>query len=264
MEGTVTRIQSVLCEVDAAGGAYTCQARRRLVVSDTGKGIDPEFLPLIFDRFRQADSSSTRAHAGLGLGLAIVRHLVELHGGTVAAQSAGPGAGTEMTVELPAAAPALREPQGQALERRGQEHPAGSLDGVKILIVDDNTDTCDLLATIFTAEGAVTSAALSAREALEGFDRVRPDVLVSDIAMPGMSGYDLVRRLRQRSREEGGAVPAVALTAYARLDDRDRALAAGFQAYLCKPANPAELVTVVLQLLGRQRDAPRPRAATAS
>ncbi len=275
--GDATRLQQVVWNLlsnavkfTPVGGRIGIRLARtgravQLVVSDTGKGIEPEFLPLIFDRFRQADSSSTRAHAGLGLGLAIVRHLVELHGGTVAAQSGGPGSGTEMTVELPAEqSVAVDEPQGPAPERWGDDRPARSLDGVKVLVVDDNADTCDLLATIFTGEGAVTSAALSAREALERFDRFRPDVLVSDIAMPGMSGYDLVRRLRQRARAEGGAVPAVALTAYARLADRDRALAAGFQAYLCKPANPAELVTTVLQLLGRQRDVPRPRAATTS
>jgi PAS domain S-box-containing protein len=222
-----------------------------LVVSDTGQGIDADFLPRIFDRFRQADSGQTREHTGLGLGLAIVRHLVELHGGTVSAQSGGVGAGTQMSVDLPADESGTLCERDAATGRDWLGGRSGCLTGVKIMVVDDNVDTLDLLTTILTSEGAVVSRASSGPEALEKFQTLGPDLLISDIGMPGMTGYDLVRRLRQRSRDDGGDVPAVALTAYARLDDREEALAAGFHAYLCKPATPLDLVATILPLLGR-------------
>jgi PAS domain S-box-containing protein len=218
-------------------------------VSDTGKGISPELLPHIFEQFRQGDRSSVRS--GLGLGLAIVRHLVELHGGTVRAESGGEGRGTTFTVELPITAAGA----GSG-EREGPRFPdpftarggAPALHGVRVLLVDDDADARELLETILTNYGAAVIVAASADEALAAFRGDAPDVVISDIGLPRDDGYVLIRRIRELAPERGGHVPAVALTAYARDEDRGRALAAGFQMHIAKPAEPQELAAVVLSL----------------
>jgi PAS domain S-box-containing protein len=221
-----------------------------LTVADTGCGIAPEFLPYVFDRFRQADSSTTRAHGGLGLGLALVRHLVEMHGGTVEAQSGGAGQGSVFTVRVrlqegePAAPPAAA---------RSQPPPPVRLSGVRVLVVDDEPDTRDLLSIALGHSGAEVEPAGSAVEAIAALRRRRPDVLVCDIGMPGQDGYELLSRVRALPPEEGGLVPAVALTAYARSDDRRKALSAGYQVHLSKPVDPGELIAVVARMAGRQR-----------
>ena len=214
--------------------------RVRLTVADTGEGIAPQALPRIFDRFAQADGTTTRRHGGLGLGLAIVRQLVELHGGSVRAHSAGPGQGATFTVELPrlpvapaASAPVLGATRGPALA------------GVNVLVVDDEPDARELARIVLERHQASVRCAASAREALEAARALRPDVLVSDIGMPGMDGYELVRRLRANRRPGEKDIAAVAMTAYAREEDRAAARAAGFEGHLAKPVTPDELVAAV-------------------
>jgi signal transduction histidine kinase/ActR/RegA family two-component response regulator len=228
-----------------------------IVVSDTGQGIGPDVLPFIFDRFRQADSSSTRAHGGLGLGLALVRHLVELHGGSVAAQSPGEGQGATFIVKLPltiadlGAGPAERQhPTAASLDRPGA---AVRLDGLRLLVVDDDRDAVELAATILTGAGAVVRTCASAAEALEVFQAWRPDVLLSDIEMPGENGYALIRKIRGLGRERGGDTPAVALTAYGRMQDRILSLTAGYSMHVPKPVDPGELTTIIASVAGRAR-----------
>jgi PAS domain S-box-containing protein len=229
-----------------------------ITVSDTGQGISPEFLPYVFDRFRQADSTTTRKYGGLGLGLAIVRHLVELHGGTVRAESDGEGEGSTFIVGLPL----MSIYQKDATEER--VHPSASggplsfdcpenLDGLKILAVDDEADTRELLKAVLTQCGAEVLTVDSAREALEQLESFLPDVLISDIGMPEEDGYELIRRIRQLPPESGGAVPAVALTAYARAEDRLRVLREGYQMHVPKPVELAELVAVVASLVQRPK-----------
>jgi CheY-like chemotaxis protein len=230
-----------------------------LEVTDSGKGIPPEFLPYVFDRFRQADSSSTRSHGGLGIGLALVRHLVELHGGSVAARSAGPGAGSTFSIRLPVAGPAADTdpiaPVPAATVSRASQAGLPSLEGLRVLVVDDEADARDLLGVILRRRGAAIATAASMAEALEAMDQARPDVVVSDISMPEADGYELIRHIRGRATEKGGAVPAIALTAYARDRDRERALAAGFQLHMAKPVEPDDLVVAVADLAGRTADA---------
>jgi PAS domain S-box-containing protein len=226
-----------------------------IAVSDTGKGIDSEFLPHVFDRFRQADQKSTRAHGGLGLGLSIVRQLVELHGGSVHAESEGEGQGATFVVQLPLMV--VR----RGVEQQGRRHPTAGgsmvldcppqLDRLRILVVDDEEDTRDLLRTALEQCGSEVVTAGSAMEALEALEKSKPDVLISDIGMPEEDGYALIRKVRALSAARGGKVPAIALTAYARTEDRVRALVAGFQVHLPKPIEPVELVAVVASLVGR-------------
>jgi CheY-like chemotaxis protein len=217
----------------------------QLTVSDTGLGISPAFLPYVFDRFRQADSTSNRAHGGLGLGLSIVRHLVEMHGGTVQVASAGAGQGAAFTVLLPIALAHTNPLAGIA----GGDHECpGELDGLRILVVDDQPDILELLHEILAACGAVVRMCNTARDALEMVRAWQPDVLISDIAMPGEDGYWLIRNIRELAPQAGGAIPAVALTAYVRMEERLRVLAAGFQLYVPKPVEPAELRNVVARL----------------
>jgi PAS domain S-box-containing protein len=226
-----------------------------LTVRDTGAGIRSEFLPHVFERFLQADSSTTRAHGGLGLGLAIVRHLVEAHGGTVSAQSAGPGLGSSFCVSLPVF---QTRPRARALDaprippRPAPPLPAvASLDDLRILIVDDDRDTLEVVKQLLEQAGADVMAAASADEALESLCRSVPDVLLSDIGMPGHDGYELIRRVRGLAPEQGGRVPAAALTAFTQSDHRQQALEAGYQLYLAKPIEPAELTAAVARLAGR-------------
>ena len=222
----------------------------RLRVRDTGKGIQPAFLPHVFDRLRQADSTSTRAHGGLGIGLAIVRHLVELHGGTVAAESGGEGEGATFTVELPISA--TPGTQRAAPEAAARDEGSVRLDGVRVMVVDDEADTRDLLSFSLRNYGAEVRALGSASEALAAIQQDKPDVLVSDIGLPGDDGYALIRKVRALDEESGGRVPAAALTAYAKDEDRHRAIAAGFQAHVTKPVELAELASVVASLAGRE------------
>jgi PAS domain S-box-containing protein len=227
-------------------------------VSDTGQGINQEFLPYVFDRFRQADSTTTRKHGGLGLGLAIVRHLVELHGGTVRAESAGTGQGATFTVALPLTheeSSSVTEEPAAALKGDGQltlDCPE-RLDGLKILTVDDEADTRDLLRVALTKCGAEVKAAGSVAEALALFTESVPDVLISDIGMPDEDGYELIRKVRELPEELGGIVPAVALTAYARAEDRLRVLRSGYQMHVAKPVELAELIAVVASLARRHK-----------
>ena len=219
-----------------------------IAISDTGQGIKPEFLPHVFERFRQADSSSTRAHGGLGLGLAIVRHLVELHGGRVRAQSPGEGRGATFVVELPLAI--LHQPltADRIHPRAGEGVPFDgkpNLGGVRILVVDDEPDTLDTLRAVLEQAGAEVRSAGSAHEALVTLDQWHADVLLCDIGMPQEDGYSLIRKVRALTPERGGYIPAVALTAYARVEDRLKVLSSGFQMHVPKPVEPAELVAIM-------------------
>ena len=222
----------------------------RLTVADNGAGIDAAVLPHLFDRFWQADTSSTRTHGGLGLGLAVVRHLVELHGGTVRADSEGTGRGATFTATLPALArPELRDADVPA-------RTAATLTGLKVLVVDDDLDTSDIVGAILESAGAEVRTCVSASQALTAMDAWVPDILVSDLAMPGEDGYALIRKIRARKAEEGGRLVAVALTAYARPEDRMKALSAGYQMHIRKPIEPSQLVSIVASATGLD-DAPR-------
>ncbi|HEX6213121.1 MAG TPA: ATP-binding protein [Methylomirabilota bacterium] len=224
----------------------------RVVVRDTGTGIDPALMPNIFDRFKQGDSSTTRSHGGLGLGLAIVRHLVELHGGSVEATSPGPGQGSTFTIMLPISADVSVSAEWRSREVGVEPQRLPALDGLRVLVVDDEPDTRDLLATVLAACHADVSAVPTAGDAARAFERRRLDVLVSDVMMPGADGYDLVRRLRAWEAEHGGHVPAIAVTGRGGSEERDRALAAGFDAYLPKPVDPEDLAHTVASVIDRR------------
>jgi PAS domain S-box-containing protein len=228
-------------------------------VIDSGEGIRADFLPHVFERFHQADASATRTHGGLGLGLSIVKQLVELHGGTVRAASPGEGLGATFTVSLPLA-PLHAEPLAGVDQRDPQERdrPAASddahcikLSGLKVLLVDDEPDARDLVKRVLEDCEAVVTTASSAAEAIEAVQRERPDIVLSDIGMPGEDGLTLIRKVRALGPANGGNVPAVALTAYARTEDRTRALLAGFQSHVAKPAEPDELIATIASLAGR-------------
>jgi PAS domain S-box-containing protein len=242
-------------------------------VKDNGCGIAPEFKPFVFDRFRQLDSTSKRSHGGLGLGLAIVRHLVELHGGTVSVDSEGIGEGATFTVRLPARTAAV---QAHAVERSASRPPPAEsevpaeenplrLDGIKVLLVDDEPDARELLCEVLQHYGAIPIPAVTADEALTLLRAERPDVLLSDIGLPGEDGYSLVSRVRALPPEEGGATPAAALTAYARSEDGRRALSAGFHRHAVKPIQPHALALLVAELVVTSSPAtsPTPPPATA-
>jgi CheY-like chemotaxis protein/anti-sigma regulatory factor (Ser/Thr protein kinase) len=224
-----------------------------VTVRDTGAGIKPEALSVIFDRFRQADSSTTRSHGGLGLGLSIVKTLVELHGGTVRAESAGENQGAMFIVSLPLAPIRAGE---------SREHPEGSkrgsvelakvrLTGVKVLVVDDEPDARELLKRVLTTCEAEVTTANSGAHALELIRSHQPHVIVSDIGMPGMDGYEFMRRVRDLLPAEAGKTPAVALTAFARSEDRTKAMLAGYQVHVSKPIEPQELAVTVESLVRR-------------
>ncbi len=227
-----------------------------IVVSDTGLGISPDFLPHVFDRFRQADQKTSRQHGGMGLGLAIVRHLVELHGGTVSATSEGEGQGATFTVRLPISPVYQVDPSGSRV------HPAARdllppndctdrLDGLTILVVDDEADTRELLKQGLEYCGAKVKVAGSAAEAVDSLVALVPDILISDIGMPGIDGYDLIRQIRGLPPDRGGKVAAVALTAYTRVEDRLHALRAGYDMHVPKPVELAELVAVAASVVRR-------------
>lgn len=261
VRGDFARLQQVVCNLlsnaikftDAGGHVEVCLARRNdeveISVTDSGQGIKPEFLPLVFDRFRQEDGSISRRHGGLGLGLAIVRHLVELHAGTVDAQSAGEGKGAKFIVRLP-----VREAN---LLPRVTETPAGGivtaamLMGLRLLVVDDDAGARELISGMLEGFGAEVSMAESGQAALTLLFAQRPDVLIADLGMPGMDGFALIEQVRALDPDFGGKTPAVAVTAYASPQDRLRALQAGYQNHVAKPVEAEELAIVIASLAGR-------------
>ena len=221
----------------------------RVTVQDTGQGIDPEFLPSVFDRFRQADSSTTRNFGGLGLGLAIVRHLVELHGGTVSAQSDGLDRGASFSATFPLLA---ERPEPIAHSGEINLSDIRSLDGLRVLLVDDEPEARQIISTVITRTGAEVKSCASASEALAKLVDWKPDVILSDIAMPDEDGYSFISKVRTLPRERGGDTPAAALTAYARDVDRRQALAAGYQMHIAKPIGAGQLVSMIARLAGRE------------
>jgi two-component system, chemotaxis family, CheB/CheR fusion protein len=232
-----------------------CEAQAMIIVSDTGKGITPDFLPYVFDPFRQADSSSARRQGGLGLGLALAERLVEMHGGAIKAESDGEGHGATFTVTLPTrtGSRAISEMNAIELSKPPDAGDQPILAGLRILVVDDEADARDLLAIRLQQYGADVITAPSAESAMEALtaQEPRPDLIVSDIAMPGEDGYSLIRRVRAMEPEQGGRIPAIALTAYSRTKDRVQALAAGFQIHMPKPVNAAELAHAIAGITGR-------------
>jgi CheY-like chemotaxis protein/anti-sigma regulatory factor (Ser/Thr protein kinase) len=255
--GDADRLQQVLWNLlsnairyTPAGGRIDVELHRadghaEIQVADTGVGIEPHFLPHVFERFRQADASASRTHGGLGLGLALVRHLVELHGGTVRAESEGDGRGAIFTVRLPMQAAPVSARAGA----HGDASPPGRLSGLRILVVDDDMDSRDLARIVCEQAGASVVSVESAAAALRALDAGSVDVLVTDIGMPGTDGYELLTAVRARP---DGRIPAIALTAYARLEDRERALNAGFRLHVPKPLDPTRLARAVALVVGRE------------
>ncbi len=226
-----------------------------ITVSDTGEGIEPHFLPHVFDRFVQADASTTRIHGGLGLGLSIVKQLIDLHGGSVRAKSPGKGKGSTFIVSLPFIVVYEEHeelPHKIHPNRFSNELPYQNLNlkGIKILAVDDEPDARELIKRLLEDFNAEVETAESAHQAIRILKEYKPDILISDIGMPGDDGYEFIRQVRALSPEEGGAIPAIAVTAFARSQDRTRAIMAGFQIHLSKPIEPSELVVIVGSLMG--------------
>jgi len=257
--GDATRLQQVIWNLVSnavkftpEGGRVTVQLepvgeQAQITVVDTGKGISADFLPYVFDYFRQADASTTRNFGGLGLGLAIVHHLVELHGGTVFAESRGEGLGATFTVNLPKLP---IQPFVKPVANTSKRSP--NLSGVRVLVVDDEADAREFIAFALEMAGASTLAAKTGGEAFAALSQSPPDVILSDIGMPDMDGYMLMRQIRALTPEQGGNVPAIALTAYAGEIDQQRALSAGFQVHLSKPVDLERLVNAIAQAVGRQ------------
>jgi PAS domain S-box-containing protein len=262
LQQIVSNLVSNAVKFTQAGGRVSVEALQvasnvRIGVRDTGEGIDAALLRTIFEPFRQADPSTARRHGGLGLGLAIVQQLVHAHGGSVRAESPGKGRGATFTVDLPA----RPSPRRLATTRvRTQKRP--ELSGTRVLVVDDEPDVVELMRVLLSESGATVETASSALEALEKVGVFRPDVLVSDIGMPEMDGYSLIRKLRARDAAAGGRTPAVALTAYARREDAERAFAAGFQMHVTKPVDPQEIVMIVANLAGLPFDEQPPPSAS--
>jgi PAS domain S-box-containing protein len=265
--GDPSRLQQIVWNLLANAAKFTPAGGRvqvmlghgrnqaEIIVTDSGIGIEPAFLPYLFERFQQADSRSSRQYGGLGIGLALVRHLAELHGGTVDAASEGPGRGSTFRVRLPlvtveAGASTLlpREPTQRARK--------GRLRNVTVLAVDDDPDSLQLLDEILSTAGASVMCASSTGAGLRLIDLQPPDVIVSDLGMPGRDGFEFIRAVRERSETRGGLVPAAALTAYVRAEDQRHALEAGFQVHLSKPVDPDELIDAVEKLAAERRDAP--------
>lgn len=250
------------------GGRVTVRLERaedaaQITVTDTGKGIEPEFLPYVFERFRQADGTTTRKQGGLGLGLAIVKHLVELHGGEISAESEGVGKGALFNVRLPlrALAEAAPDENGAASVLNLNLASGGDLSidlhGLRIIVVDDELDARELLRSLLTTYGAEVIICSSAGEAFEAVRREKPDLLVSDIGMPNEDGYSLISKIRRLPETEGGKTPAIALTAFARIEDRIHALAQGFQMFVPKPVEPNELIAAIRSLAGMNESLPK-------
>jgi len=240
-----------------------------ITVADTGVGIKPEFSDLLFERFRQADASTTRMQGGLGLGLSIVKKLVELHGGSVRVTSPGEGQGTTATIHLPllvahrSAEPGRQHPRSSPSRPAAAPFPGADLAGIKVLVVDDQPEALELLRRVLEDSRAEVRVAGSAAEALALVESERPDVLVSDIGMPEVDGYELLRRVRELGPGRGGALPAIALTAFARSEDRTRALRAGFRVHVAKPVDPAELLATVASVIDRVEAGARAAGAPA-
>jgi signal transduction histidine kinase/ActR/RegA family two-component response regulator len=255
LEQVVWNLVSNAIKFTPPGGNVRVRMKRSptsvvIEVSDTGEGIEPSLLPHVFERFWQAEGVMNRKHGGLGLGLTIVRHMAELHGGSVRAESPGRGQGATFTVELPLPGCGA---QGDAAGLSAQQTTPASvrltrLDGLRVLLVEDEADARDLLVMMLEQYGATVTAASSAAEALAAMESATPDVLVSDIAMPVIDGYTLIRRIRALESERGTPIPAVALTAYTRGDDRTRALEAGYQVHVPKPVEPEDLASVLAKL----------------
>ncbi len=261
LQQVITNLLSNSIKFTPKGGRVQVQLHRvnshvEILVTDTGEGIAPEVLPFIFERFRQGGTGSTREYGGLGLGLTIARHLAELHGGTVAAHSEGLGKGAQFTIHLPIMAAIERlavagEERTHPSAQQGLHGDAPSLAGLRILIVDDEPDARDVLSLILSGAGAEVMAVESAARALETIPQWHPDLLVSDIGMPLEDGYTLLRKLRALPPEQGGGIPAIALTAFARTQDRLNILSAGYQMHVPKPIEQLELLTVVASLTKR-------------
>jgi len=238
------------------GGRVEIKAQRvrshaEIVVADTGQGIHADLLPYVFDRLRQGDSTTTRTHGGTGIGLALVRHLVELHGGSVFAESAGEGQGATFVVKLPLLVADVRE---HPIASQEMSPGAISLTGVRVLVVDDDPAAMDMVVAMLVQSGAAARGSDSAASALRTIAQWRPDVLISDIEMPGEDGYTLIRKVRALSPDSGGKTPAVALTAFSRPEDRIRSFRAGFSIHLSKPVDPDELIAVIANLAGRANE----------
>jgi CheY-like chemotaxis protein len=265
MQQVVWNLLSNAIKFTPRGGRVQVRVERvsahvEIVVSDTGEGIAPELLPLLFQRFRQGDSAFTRTHGGLGLGLAISRHIVEAHGGRIEATSPGKGHGATVRVELP-----LIVVDDDTLQSQERVHAAVDLPqaealrlvdltGIRVLLVDDEVDALGVAREALKVAGATVATAASAAEALAALDGEPFDAAVLDIGLPNTDGYELLRVIRARSKERQGGIPAAALTAYARTIDRARSLEAGFQMHLSKPVQPNELAAAVLALAGRSRN----------
>jgi signal transduction histidine kinase/DNA-binding response OmpR family regulator len=275
VSGDANRLQQVVWNLFSNAVKFTPEGGRvevrlerhnghaQITVRDTGQGINPKFLPFIFDRFRQADGTTTRKHGGLGLGLAIVRHLVELHSGTINVHSDGVGKGATFTIVLPLKTTHRKLGTGGAAAEQPSLAATGDgdhsfkcapvLDGLRIMIVDDEADTRDMIAAALSQCGAQVKGCESAAEALSALQSWEPDLLISDIGMPGEDGYSLIKKVRQIDRQRYGQIPAVALTAYASPEDRIRILSAGFQMHVAKPVEPEELVTLIANIAGRHQ-----------
>jgi signal transduction histidine kinase/CheY-like chemotaxis protein len=260
LQQVVWNLVSNAVKFTARGGKVQVRLARvdanvEIVVSDTGVGIAPEFLPFVFDRFRQANAGSTREHGGLGLGLAIARNLVEMHGGTIEATSGGPGQGATLRVALPlmVAQPAVHTEDRRPVQASsaGRSIDLPDLHGIRVLAVDDDHDALRMVRDILEAAGAQVSTVTSAAEALETIDSLLPDVLVADLGMPRMDGFQLIALIRQRLNPATRDVPAAALTAYARSEDRIKALRCGFQTHLSKPIDPGKLMAAIALLARR-------------
>jgi CheY-like chemotaxis protein/nitrogen-specific signal transduction histidine kinase len=255
------RIQQVLWNLltnairfTPSGGLISVSAEQganevRLVVRDTGEGIEPDFLPQVFDRFSQADSTNVRTHGGLGIGLAIVRYIVELHGGSVGVESLGKGYGATFTVTLPMK---IAEARTRARKAKRQTKGTLTLNGLRLLVVDDDPDVRELLALVLQQDGALVTTAASSREALDAIETVSPDILISDIAMPQENGYQLLKKVREMERTQGRhAVPAIALSAYVREEDINNSLQAGFEMHLSKPVDADKLISAIIAVATR-------------
>jgi signal transduction histidine kinase/ActR/RegA family two-component response regulator len=266
VSGDVERLQQVLWNLlsnavkfTPKGGRVQIRVQRvnssvEIVVSDTGKGISAEFLPFVFERFKQSDNSTTRRQGGLGLGMAITRHLVELHGGTIRAESEGEDSGATFTVSLPVAVASAARPMPDAetepvvsTDENGAASTASAprLDGLRVLIVDDERDARDLLIAVLSGQGASVIAAAGVAEALEKLQAQAPDLVISDIEMPDEDGFSLIKKLRAFNQSQTRKIPAVALTAHARPSERLKILSAGYQMHLAKPVDTAELIAVI-------------------
>ena len=265
LQQVVWNLLSNAIKFTPTGGRIKIKVKRaegnmQLSVSDTGHGISPDFLHFIFERFRQADGTSTRHHGGLGLGLAIVRHLVELHGGSIKADSAGVGEGATFTITLPLAPHSRTQRKKVTGRLRAEEVSQGHftslplLDGVKVLLVDNDADTLQVVRAMLDGSKAMVLTAASVSEAMEMLVWYDPHVLVSDLAMPEEDGYSLIRKVRALDANKGYQVPAIALTSYVRVEDRARALAAGFNLFVPKPLQPDELITAIVNLADTSRE----------